>query len=135
MNPATFLRVLGPERWRVCYVEPSVRPDDSRYGENPNRLQQHTQFQARRRPTLTLVPPQSSQQCLASGRGLPPAMDAAHAVHGLCTHADRSLGGERVAPSALPGLWTPLGVKPAWSAPSPAAPMQAAPQAAEAPAC
>ena len=48
MNPATFLRVLGPERWRVCYVEPSVRPDDSRYGENPNRLQQHTQFQVRR---------------------------------------------------------------------------------------
>ena len=47
MNPATFLRVLGPERWRVCYVEPSVRPDDSRYGENPNRLQQHTQFQVR----------------------------------------------------------------------------------------
>ena len=45
MNPATFLRVLGPERWSVCYVEPSVRPDDSRYGENPNRLQQHTQFQ------------------------------------------------------------------------------------------
>ena len=47
MNPATFLRVLGPEPWRVCYVEPSVRPDDSRYGDNPNRLQQHTQFQAR----------------------------------------------------------------------------------------
>lgn len=46
MNPATFLRVLGSEPWRVCYVEPSVRPDDSRYGENPNRLQQHTQFQA-----------------------------------------------------------------------------------------
>ena len=45
MNPATFLRVLGPEKWSVCYVEPSVRPDDSRYGENPNRLQQHTQFQ------------------------------------------------------------------------------------------
>jgi hypothetical protein len=47
MNPATFLRVLGPEPWAVCYVEPSVRPDDSRYGDNPNRLQQHTQFQAR----------------------------------------------------------------------------------------
>lgn len=45
MNPATFLRVIGPEAWRVCYVEPSVRPDDSRYGENPNRLQQHTQLQ------------------------------------------------------------------------------------------
>ena len=50
MNPATFLRVLGPEPWAVCYVEPSVRPDDSRYGDNPNRLQQHTQFQARPRP-------------------------------------------------------------------------------------
>ncbi len=45
LNPATFLRVLGPEPWRTAYVEPSVRPDDSRYGENPNRLQTHTQFQ------------------------------------------------------------------------------------------
>ena len=45
MNPNTFLRVLGPEPWKVAYVEPSVRPDDSRYGDNPNRVQQHTQFQ------------------------------------------------------------------------------------------
>jgi glycyl-tRNA synthetase len=45
LNPATFLRVLGPEPWRVAYVEPSVRPDDARYGENPNRLQTHTQYQ------------------------------------------------------------------------------------------
>lgn len=45
LNPATALRVLGPEPWRVAYVEPSVRPDDSRYGDNPNRLQTHTQFQ------------------------------------------------------------------------------------------
>src|SRR6266545_4786623 len=44
LNPATFLRVLGPEPWRVAYVEPSVRPDDSRYGENPNRIQCHTQY-------------------------------------------------------------------------------------------
>jgi glycyl-tRNA synthetase len=44
-NPATALRVLGPEPWKVAYVEPSVRPDDARYGENPNRLQTHTQFQ------------------------------------------------------------------------------------------
>ncbi|GJD10476.1 Glycine--tRNA ligase, chloroplastic/mitochondrial 2 [Galdieria sulphuraria] len=36
MNPATFLRVLGPEPWRVVYEEPSIRPDDSRYGDNPN---------------------------------------------------------------------------------------------------
>jgi glycyl-tRNA synthetase alpha subunit len=38
MNPATFLRVLGPEPWNFTYVEPSVRPDDGRYGENPNRF-------------------------------------------------------------------------------------------------
>jgi Glycyl-tRNA synthetase alpha subunit len=43
MNPATYLRVNGPEPWNVVYVEPSIRPDDSRYGENPNRLQRHTQ--------------------------------------------------------------------------------------------
>jgi glycyl-tRNA synthetase len=50
LNPATFLRVLGPEPWRVCYVEPSVRPDDARYGENPNRIQTHTQFQVILKP-------------------------------------------------------------------------------------
>ncbi|MEE8306229.1 MAG: glycine--tRNA ligase subunit alpha, partial [Gammaproteobacteria bacterium] len=50
MNPATVLRVLGPEPWNVGYVEPSVRPDDSRYGENPNRLQQHTQYQVILKP-------------------------------------------------------------------------------------
>jgi glycyl-tRNA synthetase len=50
MNPATFLRVLGPEPWNVGYVEPSVRPDDGRYGENPNRFQQHYQFQVILKP-------------------------------------------------------------------------------------
>lgn len=50
LNPATVLRVLGPEPWRVAYVEPSVRPDDARYGENPNRLQTHTQFQVILKP-------------------------------------------------------------------------------------
>src|SRR5690625_5345597 len=50
MNPATVLRVLGPEPWRVAYVEPSVRPDDSRYGQNPNRLQTHTPFQVILKP-------------------------------------------------------------------------------------
>lgn len=50
MNQATVLRVLGPEPWDVAYVEPSVRPDDSRYGENPNRLQTHTQFQVILKP-------------------------------------------------------------------------------------
>ena len=45
MNPATFLRTLGPEPWSVAYVEPSRRPADGRYGENPNRLFQHHQYQ------------------------------------------------------------------------------------------
>ncbi len=50
MNPATFLRVLGPEPWHVAYVEPSIRPDDGRYGENPNRMQMHYQFQVILKP-------------------------------------------------------------------------------------
>ena len=50
LNPATALRVLGPEPWKVAYVEPSVRPDDARYGENPNRIQCHTQFQVILKP-------------------------------------------------------------------------------------
>ena len=45
MNPATALRVLGPEPWRVAYVEPSRRPTDGRYGQNPNRLQHYYQYQ------------------------------------------------------------------------------------------
>src|SRR5258708_33506882 len=49
-NPATLLRVLGPEPWRVAYVEPSVRPDDGRYGENPNRMQLYYQYQVILKP-------------------------------------------------------------------------------------
>lgn len=51
MNPQTFLRALGPEPWRVAYVEPSRRPTDGRYGENPNRLYQHHQFQVIIKPS------------------------------------------------------------------------------------
>lgn len=51
MNPATFLRTLGPEPWKVAYVEPSRRPNDGRYGENPNRLYQHHQFQVIMKPS------------------------------------------------------------------------------------
>ena len=50
LNPATSLRVLGPEPWNVAYVEPSIRPDDARYGENPNRMQMHYQFQVILKP-------------------------------------------------------------------------------------
>ncbi|RAK52300.1 glycine--tRNA ligase subunit alpha [Phenylobacterium deserti] len=45
LNPATVLRALGPKPWRVAYVQPSRRPADGRYGENPNRLHQHHQYQ------------------------------------------------------------------------------------------
>ncbi len=57
-NPATFLRALGPEPWRTAYVEPSRRPKDGRYAENPNRVQQYHQFQ------VILKPPPSDVQDL-----------------------------------------------------------------------
>lgn len=50
-NPATFLRAIGPEPWNVAYVEPSRRPTDGRYGENPNRLQHYFQFQVILKPS------------------------------------------------------------------------------------
>lgn len=51
MNPNTFLRALGPEPWKVVYVEPSRRPADARYGENPNRVYQHHQLQVINKPS------------------------------------------------------------------------------------
>jgi glycyl-tRNA synthetase alpha chain len=50
-NPATFLRALGPEPWNVAFVEPSRRPTDGRYGDNPNRAQQFHQFQVILKPS------------------------------------------------------------------------------------
>jgi len=50
-NPATFLRAIGPEPWNAAYVEPSRRPTDGRYGENPNRLQHYYQFQVLLKPS------------------------------------------------------------------------------------
>ncbi|MBC7356418.1 MAG: glycine--tRNA ligase subunit alpha [Desulfomicrobiaceae bacterium] len=50
-NPSTFLRVLGPEPWKVAYAESSRRPTDGRYGENPNRLQHYYQFQVILKPS------------------------------------------------------------------------------------
>jgi glycyl-tRNA synthetase alpha chain len=66
MNPATFLRVLGPEPWSVAYVEPSRRPADGRYGENPNRLYQHHQFQVILKPN----PPDVQELYLGSLRAI-----------------------------------------------------------------
>src|SRR5258707_4388367 len=61
-NPATFLRSLGPDRWNAAYVEPSRRPKDGRYGENPNRLQQFFQYQVVLKPS----PPDVLEQYIRS---------------------------------------------------------------------
>ena len=50
-HPATFLRAIGPEPWNAAYVQPSRRPTDGRYGENPNRLQRYYQFQVILKPS------------------------------------------------------------------------------------
>lgn len=50
-HPATFLRAIGPETWNAAYVQPSRRPTDGRYGENPNRLQHYYQFQVVMKPS------------------------------------------------------------------------------------
>ena len=71
-HPATTLRALGPEPWRACYVQPSRRPKDGRYGENPNRLQHYYQFQVIMKPSPANVQ-ELYLQSLAE-LGLTPAM-------------------------------------------------------------
>ncbi|MDA1000912.1 MAG: glycine--tRNA ligase subunit alpha [bacterium] len=67
MNPATFLRALGPEPWKVAYVEPSRRPTDGRYGENPNRLQHYYQYQVILKPSPENVQEQYLESLEALG--------------------------------------------------------------------
>jgi glycyl-tRNA synthetase alpha chain len=62
MHPETFLRVLGPDAYRVAYIQPSRRPADGRYGENPNRLYKHLQLQVILKPS----PPDAQELYLAS---------------------------------------------------------------------
>ena len=50
-HPATFIRAIGPNPWRAAYVQPSRRPTDGRYGENPNRTQHYYQFQVTLKPS------------------------------------------------------------------------------------
>jgi glycyl-tRNA synthetase alpha chain len=71
MHPETFLRVLGPEPWRVAYAQPSRRPADGRYGDNPNRLYKHLQYQVILKP----APADVQDQYLGSLRaiGIDPA--------------------------------------------------------------
>ncbi len=65
-HPATFLRAIGPEPWRAAYVQPSRRPTDGRYGENPNRLQHYYQFQVVLKPS----PADFQEQYLGSLKAL-----------------------------------------------------------------
>jgi glycyl-tRNA synthetase alpha chain len=67
MNPATFLRVLGPEPWKAAYIEPSKRPKDGRYGENPNRVQQFNQYQVILKPAPENVLPVYIESLVAIG--------------------------------------------------------------------
>lgn len=66
-NPATFLRAIGPEPWNVAFVEPSRRPTDGRYGDNPNRLQQFHQFQVILKPSPIDIQDQYLESLLAIG--------------------------------------------------------------------
>ena len=66
-NPATFLRSLGPEPWRVAHVEPTRRPKDGRYGENPNRFQQFYQYQVLLKPSPPDVVDQYFDSLVAIG--------------------------------------------------------------------
>ncbi len=89
-NPATFLRVLGPEPWRTGYVEPSIRPDDGRYGENPFRFQQFYQYQVILKPA-----PDDMQECIWA----------------------RSSGSESTSPATTSGSSRTTGRIPAWARP------------------
>lgn len=74
-HPATFLRAIGPEPWSAAYVQPSRRPTDGRYGENPNRLQHYYQFQVVIKPS-----PLEIQQLYLNSLG---ALDIDPLVHDI----------------------------------------------------
>ena len=94
-HPATTLRALGPEPWSAAYVQPSRRPTDGRYGENPNRLQHYYQFQVILKPS----PADSQELYLGSLRG------ARHRPAGATTSASSRTTGRarRWAPGASAG--------------------------------
>jgi len=78
-HPATFFRVLGPEPWRVAYVQPTRRPTDGRYGENPNRLQHYYQYQVIIKPAP--VDSQALYLASLSHLGLNPAKNDVRFLH------------------------------------------------------
>ncbi len=103
-NPATILRVLGPEPWNVAYVEPSIRPDDGRYGENPNRLQQFYQYQVILKPD-----PGNPQELASQYRDLAGRMPWLNVFGGCCGSDLRHV--TEIA-CALPGRVSPRHPRP-----------------------
>ena len=91
-HPATTLRALGERPWAAAYVQPSRRPSDGRYGENPNRLQHYYQYQVIMKPS----PEAAQDMLLASYRelGLDPA--------GMISVSSRTIGRDR---RSAPGAW------------------------------
>ena len=106
MCPETFLRVLGPEPYNVAYVQPSRRPTDGRYGENPNRLYKHMQLQVILKPapadvvelylrSLEEIGIDLAKARLQAGRGQLGVPDARRVGSGMAGHAGRP-GGDAV---------------------------------------
>ncbi len=75
-HPATTLRALGPDTWRTAYVQPSRRPTDGRYGENPNRLQHYYQYQVILKPSPDNVLDSTSTRCARSASSRPSTTSA-----------------------------------------------------------
>ena len=97
-HPATFLRSIGPETWNSAYVQPSRRPTDGRYGENPNRLQHYYQFQVVLKPS----PDNIQELYLDSLRalGLDPLVHRIHVGFPVSTASDPALVGDHHQPVA-----------------------------------
>ena len=117
MHPETFLRVLGPAHWSVAYVQPSRRPADGRFGENPNRLFKHHQFQVVLKPAPDDVQQMYLESLEACGQdthgaliaALPmPAPSAPGDVHAI-THAGEQ-SGRMIVLANTRGRWQRLGV-------------------------
>ncbi len=104
-HPATTLRALGPRPWNAAYVQPSRRPKDGRYGENPNRFQHYYQFQVILKPS----PPNLQELYLESlyAIGIDPA------VHDL-----RFVEDDWESPHSVPGVWAGNAGATAWKSAS-----------------
>ena len=100
-HTATFLRAIGPEPWRAAYVQPSRRPKDGRYGENPNRLQHYYQYQVVLKP----APPEILDLYIGSLKAL--GIDPAE-------HDIRFVEDDWEIPRSAPGAWAGKSGSTAW---------------------